>query len=51
MNINVGVILTDITDHCSLVVIIPTPIKVKNIINTINIMNYDKLKQILYKEI
>lgn len=49
-NINAGVLLTDITDHCSIVVTIPIPVKIKNIINTINVINYDKLKQMLYNE-
>jgi len=50
MNINAGVLLTDITDHCSIVVTIPMPVKFKNIINTIKVINYDKLKLLLYKE-
>lgn len=50
MNINAGVLLTDITDHCSIVVTIPIPVKFKNIINTIKVINYDKLKLLLCKE-
>lgn len=52
-HINAGVLLTDITDHCSIVVAIPLPVKVKNVKtvnNIVNTINYDKLKFILTNE-
>jgi len=49
-NINAGVLLTDITDHCSIIVSIPAPVKAKHVNNIINIINYDKLKLILCNE-
>lgn len=41
-DINTGVLLTDITDLCTIVVncSIPLPIKAKNVNNIINIINY-----------
>jgi len=44
-NINAGVLITDETDHCSILVTIPILVKNKNIINTINVIHYDKLNK------
>jgi len=49
-NINAGVLLTDITDHCSTVISIPVPVKTTSVNNIINVINYDNLKLVLCNE-
>lgn len=48
--IKAGVLQTEITDHCSIVVTIPVTTKPKIIKNFLKVINYDKLRFILSKE-
>jgi len=49
-NIKAGVLQTEFTDHCSIMVSIPVSSNTNILENSIKIINYDKLNSILCKE-